>query len=475
MSRATRKSSTSSPSADGVTVTTLTAARVETPESRAFARDEAARLKHAEGALKAFKALLPALAPLGVILKKEFPGKDDESVSRRARAFVKAAKDHPKVQAFLDQWIGTVDVDSSAYSWRNTVTYAMRDYLLRDLPLEDALKVVGKYALTSYQAITLHGAQEPLRAALPEEVFQFLPKTVVVETDPTGKITDVTDRFKNEFFTLAKKAEQLRFILARYNTIARTVKKDLNDPDEIVRLSALVTSIIMETGIRPGKIGNGVVKTVDGTEEFIETFGAATLGPKHIKFIRENFAQLEFQGKKGSVNTATLTDAAILKVLDQYVKKALKAGSPYIFVTRDGHTFDYSDLDRYFAEKFAKITPTDFRKLRATEEVLNSIIEEQDEMYARIRKLKKLKKDALKKGIVAEVVETLNRAIERAGGALSHDSTQTTIDSYIYPGVLFRFLSTGRLEKNLGELLETGKTELKFDPEAFLRAALAAA
>ena len=458
-----------------MTVETLTAARVETPESRAYARDEAGRLKHAEGALKAFKALIPSLAPLAVTLKKEFPGKDEEAVSKRARAFVKASKDHPKVQGFLDEWIGTADVDSSAYSWRNTVTYAIRDVLLRDLSMEDALKVVGKYALTSYQAIVLHGAQEPIRAALPEEVFQFLPKTVVVKTDPTGRITEVTDRFKNEFFTLAKKAQHLRSILAQYNKIARTVKKDLKDPDEVVRLSALVTSIIMETGIRPGKIGNGVVKTVDGEEAFVETFGAATLGPRHVRFIRENFAELEFQGKKGSVNTATLTDADILKILNQYVQKALKAGSPYIFVTSDGHTFDYKDLERYFSLKFEGINPTDFRKLRATEEVLNSIIEEQGEMYARIRKLKKLKKDALKEGIVAEVVETLNRAIERAGGALSHDSSQTTIDSYIYPGVLFRFLSTGRLEKNLGELLETGKTELKFDPEAFLRAALEAA
>ena len=211
------------------------------------------------------------------------------------------------------------------------------------------------------------------------------------------------------------------------------------------------------------------------SEAFVETFGAATLGPRHVNFIRENFAQLEFQGKKGSVNTAVLTDGDILKVLDQYVTRALKSGSPYIFVTRDGHTFDYSDLERYFSARFEKITPTDFRKLRATEEVLNSIIEEQNAMYSRIRKLKKLKKDALKEGIVTEVVETLNRAIERAGSALSHDSSQTTIDSYIHPGVLFRFLSTGRLEKNLGELLDTGKTELKFDPEAFLRAALEAA
>ena len=453
----------------------IVTSREDTPESRAYAKDEVARQEHAREATKAFRALVPTLAPLVVVLNKELPGKDEEAVSKRARAFTKLVKDKPGVQKFLDTWIGPVDVDSSAYSWRNTVVYALRDHLIKGMPLEEALKVVEKYALGSYQAMTLHEVQAPLREALPEEVFQFLPRTVVVSTDPTGKITEVTDRFKNEFFTLAKKAEHLRYLLGRYNKIALVVKKDLHSPDEITRLSALVTSIIMETGIRPGKVGNGVVKTVDGKEEFIETFGAATLGPKHIKFVRENFAQLEFKGKKGSINTATLTDAAILKVLDTYVKKALKSGSPYVFVTRDGHTFDYNDLDKYFAEKFSKITPTDFRKLRATEEVLNSIVEEQDVMYARIRKLKKLKKEALKKGIVEVVVETLHKAIERAGSALSHDSSQTTIDSYIYPGVLFRFLSTGRLEKNLGELLEMGKTELKFDPEAFLRAALEAA
>lgn len=450
-------------------------ARVETPESRAYARDEAARVKHAEGAVKAFTALIPTLAPLVVVIKREFPGKGDEIVSKRARAFVKASKEHKKIQEFLDLWIGTEDVDSSAYSWRNTITYTMRDVLLRDLPMADALKVVEKYALGSYQAKTLHEVQKPLREALPEEVFQFLPKTVVVQTDPSGKITEITDRFKNEFFTLAKKAEHLRDILGQYNKIARTVKADLKDPDEVVRLAAVVTSIIMETGIRPGKIGNGVVKTVDGEELFVETFGAATLGPKHIKFVRENFAQLEFHGKKGSVNTASITDAAILKILKQYVDTALKKGSPYIFVTKTGHTFDYTDLERYFSAKLAGINPTDFRKLRATEEVLNSIVEEQAEMYARIRKLRKLKKDALKKAIVEEVVATLNRAIDRAGGALSHDSTTTTVDSYIYPSVLFRFLSTGRLERNLGELLELGKTQLRFDPEVFLREALASA
>jgi hypothetical protein len=87
--------------------------------------------------------------------------------------------------------------------------------------------------------------------------------------------------------------------------------------------------------------------------------------------------------------------------------------------------------------------------------------------------LKNLKKDVLKQAIVDEVTTTLQRAIERSQGALSHDDPSVTVDSYIHPGVLFRFLSTGKLDTNLSDLLATGKTDLKFDPEAFLRAAMA--
>lgn len=447
-------------------------ARVETPESRAFARDEASRAKHAQGALRAFRALAVASAPMADEAKAAFPGRDQQSLDRRLRAFTKLAKENDAVQKYLDQWIGKEDVDPSAYSWRAKVTYALRDYLLGGVKLSDTVAVVEKYALVSFQAITMHAVQAPIREALPAEVMAYLPKTVVVKVDPKGKITEVTDRFKNEYFTLALKAKQMRKILAGYNRIAREVKKDLKSPDETTRLSAIVTSIIMETGIRPGKIGNGKVVLKGGSEEFVETFGAATLGPSHVKFVRDNFAELEFAGKKGGINTARLSDADIVKVLKDYVAKALKSGSPYIFVTKGGTPYDYNDLDKYFRQKMEGINSTDFRKLRATEEVLNAIVGEQEGLYGRIRKLKSLKKDALKQAIVFEVVATLRRAIERSQSALSHESDTTTVESYIHPGVLFRFLSTGRLEKNLDDLLATGKTELKFDPEAFLSQAM---
>lgn len=447
-------------------------ARVETPESRAFARDEASRAKHAQGAVRAFRALAVASAPMADEAKAAFPGRDQQSLDRRLRAFTKLAKENDAVQKYLDQWIGKEDVDPSAYSWRAKVTYALRDYLLGGVKLSDTAAVVEKYARVSFQAITMHEVQAPIREALPPEVMEYLPKTVVVKVDPKGKITEVTDRFKNEYFTLDLKAKQMRKILADYNRIVREVKRDLKSPDETTRLSALVTSIIMETGIRPGKIGNGKLVTKGGGEEFVETFGAATLGPSHVKFVRDNFAELEFVGKKGGVNTARLSDADIVKVLKDYVAKALKSGSSYIFVTNAGVPYDYNDLDRYFRQKMGGINPTDFRKLRATEEVLNAIVEEQEGLYGRLRKLKDLKKDELKKAIVTEVITTLQRAIGRSQSALSHESDTTTVESYIHPGVLFRFLSTGRLEKNLDDLLATGKTELKFDPEAFLRVAL---
>ena len=89
-------------------------ARVETPESRAFARDEAARVKHSQGAVRAFRALAVASAPMADESKAAFPGRDRQSLDRRLRAFAKLAKENDAVQKYLDQWIGKEDVDPSA-------------------------------------------------------------------------------------------------------------------------------------------------------------------------------------------------------------------------------------------------------------------------------------------------------------------------------------------------------------------------
>ena len=446
--------------------------RLPTPESKAWDRDLKARAKHVKDALAAFRDLLKALQPYADRAQAEFPGKDQESLQRRGRVFVKFVKDLPELNAYLDKWVGANSHDPKAYSWRSQVLYQARNVLTLGAPLKDALVEIGKQADKGFEALALAESQKPLREVLPEELRAYLPQRVVVEVDPAGVIKKVTDRFETEYETLGVKVQTMHALVRQYNAIAQQVKRDLKSGDELTRMAALVTAIIMETGIRPGKEGNGFVKVQDGNEVDIETFGAITLGPTHVKFVRDNFVRLEFVGKKGSTNVAHLTDAEVVRLLGTYVEQAKKGGSTFVFVTSKGVPFTYTDLQRYFREHFAGFSPTDFRKLKATDTVLTNLREEQQTLYARIRGFAQTSKKDLKERVVQEVVTAVQRAYERAQEALSHEDVATTIRAYVNPEILLRFLSQGKVEESLSSAILTGKTTLSFDPDVFVAHAL---
>jgi len=448
-------------------------ARQPTPESKQFQLDERNRLKHIKDAQRDFRALLLLVKPLADKAVAAFPAKDKASLQRRGRLFNKDAKTAPAMTAYLDKWIGTDAQHPQAYSWRGAIIYQARDVLLYGKTQRAALDEVAKQAFKGFEAITMAGAQAPLRDTMPTALREYLPKNIVVEVDAGGNIQKVTDRFENEHLTLGKKIEKMRKLVRDYNKIAKRVKKDFKARDEIIKMSAVITAIIMETGIRPGKAGNGKVVTSSGEELFVETFGAITLGPAHVKFVRANFAKLEFVGKMTSVNTAEISDGAIITALDDYVKKALTSGSKFLFVTKAGVAFSYSDLQRYFRENFGELAPTDFRKLKATEAVLGALRDEQAALYARIRAFAKGAKGDLKDRIVAEIVTTFEAAIAKSQQALSHDSAKTTVKAYINPEIILRFLATGRVDDSLEAAILGGESKLAFDPKVFVDAAMA--
>jgi len=458
---------------DRVAARWLTARRT-TPESQAWAKDVKARKRHIADALKAFKTLLKELQPYADQANAALPGDDKESLSRRGRAFIKMVKVLPEVQDYLNTWVGTPVQNPKAQSWRSQVIYQARNYLCYpdQFPLDKVLIEVGKQADKGFEAIAIAESQAPLRETVPEDIRAFLPKNIVVEVDQSGVISKVTDRFENEHVTLAKKIEKMHKIVKHYNKIARQVKKDLKSNDELTRMAALITAIIMETGIRPGKEGNHVVKMEDGKEIEIETFGAITLGPKHVKFVRDSFASMEFIGKKGGTNMASLSDAAILKILKGYVEKAKKGGSKFIFTTDRGEQFTYTDLQRYFRERLGDFAPTDFRKLKATETVLNNLREAQADLYSRIKGFAKEQGDDLRERVAKEIAATLDAAYHKAQEALSHEDVATTIRSYVNPEIVLRFLSQGGVADTLEQAILGGKTKLLFDPQTFVQKAL---
>lgn len=426
------------------------------PPEKQYKLDEQNRAKHIRAAQQVLQNILPQLATL---VDTSLDG--DEA----KRDLSKKLKDSHAVRAFLDTYITT---EPEYASWRNTLIYRIRDFLLGLIKIKDLKGAVENYASKGFETKELAVSQDALRKAIPTEILEYMPDKIVVDVDPDGTIARVTDRFENERFTLEKKTERMMIILKQYNQIVELVRRDMQSSDEKTKLAALITAIIMETGIRPGKEGNAANVKINGEKVEVETFGATTLGPQHVRFIRDNFASLEFVGKKGSINTASLSDAAIIQVLNSYVERALTRGSKFIFVTEDGVPFDYRDLEKYFRSRFKDISPTDFRKLRATDQVFQSIARQQAELHAEIRAAVTKGTEDLKGLVVREVVKVFNNAVLEAQAALSHDNADTTRKSYINPRVILNFLSTGRVSATLADAILDGKTTLAFDPKRFV-------
>ncbi len=436
-----------------------------------YKRDERARAKHIAAARRDFRVLLKAVASDAANVK----ALHKKDTSKQKRALVKSLKGRGDVNAFLDKYMGTDTASPKAYSWRNTGQYLLRDAALGIKSLRDVLPALDKVTSNGFQALTVEEFQAPLRSTIPALLREYLPQTVEVNVDENGTIQRITDRFNNEKKTLAVKIQHQKALLKKYNQIAKRVKRDMKSSDEVTRLSALITAILMETGIRPGKKGNGVIKTIGDKEEFIETFGAVTLGPGHVVFVRDNFAELSFLGKKTGQNTASLSNQEIIKALKDYTDKALRSGSKYVFVTNDGYRYTYSDLYKYFQMHFKGIDPTDWRKLKASETVFDNIQEDLEDLYGRILTKADEQGDDLMDRVAEEIAATLDRAIAKAQQALSHDNATTTKKQYINPEVLLRFLSTASMGgATFRDAILAGKPTLAFDPQRFIEVASAA-
>ena len=419
------------------------------------------------------RALVKALDP--VVLEAQTAHPDNPK--RQARFLKAALKERGDVLGFVDKWVGPDSIDPKAYSWRNRTMDMIRDVSLGTLGANKAFEKLEGIMILAYRASTLGEVQEPLKDAIPEELRAFLPDNLVVVVDEDGNIQEITDRFVAQKKTFAKKIKVMRDLLQRYNSIVAQVKKDIKSGDPITRLAALVTAIIMETGIRPGQRGNVTLvrDPVTGEKVPVDTFGAVTLGPNHVRFIRDEFAELEFVGKASSTNLASLSDSAVIKILKSLVENAQKSGSKFIFVTPNGREFTKKDLNRYFGKNFKGISPTDFRQLRATDVMFEQIRKAQLDLYAEIQEYIDLEESALRDRVVTSLVKSLNQAIDEAQKALSHDKDSTTVGSYINPQILLRFFSQGRAADSLKEALMDGAGELSFDPMKFVEMAKASA
>ena len=400
-------------------------------------------------------------------LIQEIPGRNTGAVfTKRKNQWVKAAKQKPEIIEFTEYVGGPSRMYGSAL-------YLVRDVVLGQMKFRDAKAAAQKMAGKWYVENTMHAQEDVFEEGGYEADFRdFLPPNISFKLGPTRDVQGIVESFGREKKNWETMARKLAYIAERFNDIVRKVKADMRSGDEITRLCALMTAITIETGLRPGEVGNmAKIKDYETGEEIeVETFGVTTMQKRHVKFIRDNFAELRFIGKKGTEQVAELSDADILKALKEAQEStSVEGDTAMLFVTKRGEPVGYQEMKKYVASRWGDITPTDFRKLKATRTFYEKLRKRAQEMTNELAKLVVAKKGKLKELVVAQIMKTLEAAAQDAQKALSHKDWKTTIKSYVDPRVVVNFLNQGGLDDTLEDILVNGKNvRLVFDLDAFV-------
>ena len=236
---------------------------------------------------------------------------------------------------------------------------------------------------------------------------------------------------------------------------------------------------MLDTGIRPGdednKVKIDVEQDEDGEEidQYLETYGATTLNKHHIKFIRANFVRLEFVGKKGVINLADITDSTLTKAITDLVNKT-KANkkSNYLFLDKEGKVFGQPKVTDYLRSIVPGLNLTDFRKLKSTRVFLDALREKRTMILGMIYDITQDQVANAKEEIMEVIRDVVDQAYRESVKALSHQSMNTTIKSYINPQVLLNFLSTGKVADKIEDIVFKDQ-KLVFDPQVFITQAIA--
>ena len=83
---------------------------------------------------------------------------------------------------------------------------------------------------------------------------------------------------------------------------------------------------------------------------------------------------------------------------------AAESSSDRLFVTKDGRPISYEDLARYFKRRFRGITPTDFRKLKATRVVFDELANQREALKEDIERIAESETEDLRQRVVERVV-----------------------------------------------------------------------
>jgi len=357
-----------------------------------------------------------------------------------------------------------------------------RTRLAETAPKVDRIKAFANKLRATFIAAKLKEYREPLEQVLPEEFFDFFPPTMAINLDPNGQLKELCSRFGNQMETLEVKHQKMLDLMSGQSQVLATIQAGLSNPlGSLTNANATALSILFETGIRPG--GEGGIyfnhdkqrktDSKDPNGVFTPTYGVTDLEVRHITFSGGG-ASLKFEGKMFSTNKAVVRDPKTVRSLKNYVDWAESDGVSRVLRVRESsgvRNYDYNDIKKA-ANKFDGLNPTDFRKYKATTATYNALKEQQADLYSEI--MSYADSPDIKVRIVKSIQNMVSRILKHAQQTLSHDDVETTIDAYLNPRVLLRFLSTASVESSLKKQVASGDFVVFFDPVVFLKAARAA-
>lgn len=360
--------------------------------------------------------------------------------------------------------ISTHYSDSERSSKVSSVLGVTASALIDASKRETARSVVEGLLVSKYNKDVVTPLQENILRALPPQIVKELPQNIIIDADADGTITQINDKLVNKGRTLLEKANRMKRLIEEYNEVVDQVKADLKSPQEIIRISAILTSIIMETGIRPGRPGQKAV--VKDSE--VETFGVSTFTPKHIKFLTD-VAELEFVGKRGKTNLAELKDAEVISLLQDYVDKAKgrSADQPQVFRDKHGTLYRYETLMWYMKNKLKGFTPSDFRRLKASREAYAQLKKEYAFLREQIEKDVDVTAENAKEKVASLVASSINYSIKQARKALSHEPSSAAIYAYVTPSIVMQFINNN-MKDTFEESILQGESKLSFDVQKFM-------
>ena len=437
------------------------------------------KASHVADAIRAFSEILQDLRSSSqgqtYLTSTELPEKKREDLQK---SFI---RDNRDVKYFLNEFI-------SSQSHSSVVNMLMK--IIFKGKFEDSMLQSLKALIEAKFELEMIGiSQVHMNESITSEMMKYIPKRLIVDVDPSGKISQVSDLFDNESKDVQAKIKAMRILIDKYNSIVERVKKDLKSTDVNTKMKAVILMIVLETGVRPGGVGTSNLKDESGRTIYdeeneepikVNTFGASALNLSSISKVLSNAVEFTFKGKSSTTNYIRVTQPEVVKIIVELAQSAevgradLLFGEKFLFKNANGNIIDNSSLNTYLKKVAGGegLVLTDFRKLKATQSVFDHLRNKQKALLSKIKQFVVDEVEDLSDRVAQEVSQTIGEAIESAKVALNHSDTEVTIEKYINPLVVMRYLSEGGFKDDLQQAILTNPTHLKFDPQTFINRAM---